>query len=262
MKNIAVYLMGGFGNQLFQYLHALKLKKGGDKVHLLADWYVKPMPPGTTIRELNLHRLPQVEIPIVFSSDFLERGYILAPFEFDSYDEKLMQFKVGYFQSVSEMPSKEILKNFYAELPVNQKFVGLTVMHLRLGDYVKLGWALPIEYYDNIFRNNPDTQFTIFCEDESETREFLSKLSYKNYLFAKEIDPSMGSDPLADFIALSSARCCYGSNSTFSYLAGLAVGFNGGSYISPNNQYWDWFDRDRLISGLSLLDYDFITRES
>ena len=76
------------------------------------------------------------------------------------------------------------------------------------------------------------------------------------------LDSGIGDDPMADFIAMGSSIRCFGSNSTFSYLAGLAVGFRGGSYISPNYQYWDWFDRNRHASGTSLLDYDFITREN
>lgn len=262
MRNIAVYLMGGFGNQLFQYLHALKLKNEGHRVHLLADWFVKQKPVGTTLRDFHLYRLPQIEIPIVFASDFLERGCILSPFEFKEFDEKLIQFKVGYFQSASEIPDAEILKDFYMKMPVNSKLNGLTAIHIRLGDYVKLGWSLPVEYYDSIAKKNPNTTFIVFCEDEIETRKFLKNTHLKNYIFAREIDHDLGVDPISDFIAMGSSEFFYGSNSTFSYLAGLAVGFRGGSYTSPDNQYWDWFDRDGLATGKSLLSHNFIVKEN
>ena len=262
MKNIAIYLMGGFGNQLFQYLHALKHKEEGNSVCLLADWFAKPKQPETTLRELQLHRLPQVDLPIVFSSDLLERGCIISPYGFEEFSDKLIEFRMGYFQNASDMPSQGSLENFYRAMPSNDKFTGITSIHIRLGDYVNLGWALSVKYYEGIFRSNPDTQFVVFCEDRVETQQFLSETKCSNYIFAKEIDSGVGDDPIADFIAMGSSIRCFGSNSTFSYLAGLAVGFRGGSYISPNHQYWEWFDQGRMVSGKSLLDHRFITREN
>lgn len=262
MKNVAIYLMGGLGNQLFQYFHALKLKEEENTVYLLADWFAKPKQPGTTLREFHLHGLPQIDLPIVFSSDLLERGYIMSPYGFEEFSDKLVEFKMGYFQNASDMPTQGSLENFYRTMPTNSRFAEITSIHIRLGDYVKLGWRIPVKYYENIFAANPDTRFVVFCEDEAETRQFLSGIKYNNYVFANEIDAELGNNPVADFIAMGSSMRCFGSNSTFSYLAGLAVGFRGGAYISPNNQYWDWFDQDRMVSGRSLLDYRFITREN
>jgi hypothetical protein len=262
MKNIALYLMGGLGNQLFQCLHAIKLKEEGNSVRLLADWFTKPKPPGTTFRELCIHKLGDIDLPITFTADLLEQGHIISPHGFgpEPYNEKLIEFKWGYFQNALDLPSSERLVKFYSSLPINKKFSDLKTMHIRLGDYIKLGWALPKEYYQNIFKNNPKINFVIFCENEAETENFLHDLVCKNYIFANEVDPSLGKDAVSDFIAMSSSSELFGSNSTFAYLAGLNVGFRGGLYMSPNNNYWEWFDQERHKTGKSLLDYSFIKK--
>jgi hypothetical protein len=258
MFNIAVYLMGGFGNQLFQYFHAIKLQEEGYRVCLLGDWFIKTKP-SVTARELEIHKLPNFEIPIILASDLIEQGYTLAPFKSEVQNEKLVQYKYDYFQNASEMPSAEWLQNFYTLLPINPKFIGLTTMHIRLGDYIKLGWNLPVQYYENIFLNNPEATFVIFCENQVETRFYLRMVNSKNYIFADMVDPDIGNDVLSDFFAMSSSKIIFGSNSTFSYLSGLAVGFRGGIAHTPTSHYWEWFDKERLTTGKSLFDYKFIT---
>ena len=262
MKNIGIYLMGGLGNQLFQYLHAVKLKDEGHTVYLFADWFFKHHPSGTTIRELLMHRFPWIEIPIVQVCDFLESGYMIIPLGQNCKHSKLIQYECGYFQNLSEIASKERLQNIFSNLPKNNKFFGLTTMHIRLGDYVKLGWSLPIRYYENILNNNPDTMFVIFSENQSETVSFLRQINYQNYIFANEVDDTLQDDPISNFIALGSSKILYGANSTYSYLSGLNVGFNGGSYVAPDHKYWNYgdFDLDKAITGKSLFDFDFISR--
>jgi hypothetical protein len=262
MKNIGIYLMGGLGNQVFQYLHAVKLKDEGCAVYLFADWFFKQHPSETTIRELLMHRFPRIEIPIVQASDFLEGGYMIMPFGQNHNHPKLIQYECGYFQNLSEIASKERLQNIFSNLPKNNKFIGLTAMHIRLGDFVKLGWSLPIWYYENILNNNPDTVFVIFSENQAETVSFLRQIKYRNYIFASEVDGTLQDDPISNFIALGSSKILYGANSTYSYLSGLSVGFNGGSYVAPDHRYWNYgnFDSDKALTGKSLFDFDFISR--
>ena len=136
-------------------------------------------------------------------------------------------------------------------------------MHIRLGDYFQNRINLDITYYQKLFNENKD-QIIIFCENKQEVIDFLDQGEISGYRFADEIDTNCGKDPLYDLYSLASSRIMIGSNSTFSYIAALRVGLNGGRAILPAKSHWTSFDHppsNISTSGYyeSLLKHPFLT---
>jgi hypothetical protein len=239
VAKISVLLDGGIGNLLFQYAASLTLQsKYGYEVSLGAmlpgltqrlESYVGQLEAGTQTQPSNNHKLfssqfrslnkqvglEKLSSPLTtkWSGDFLPCE---AP-----YPGRVRVLK-GYFQHPSWFAESlnEVLERLTLERQEIQHSIpsGLTSIHLRRSDYVRLGWDLPFAYYEKSFESNPglfERPVAVFSDDK------LVKI-----LMEKEL-ARMGANIFVvpfnsaklDFFTMSLSRNIVMSNSTFCWWA-------------------------------------------
>lgn len=128
-------------------------------------------------------------------------------------------------QMIEELrfPELEDEKNRkYAEQIQNSLSVGI---HIRRGDFVTLGWNLPLEYYENacknVVANNPEASFFVVSDDVEWCRENEQKLGLDLAGDTTYISGNMNGKNYIDMQLLSMCRGLIMSNSSFCYLAAL-----------------------------------------
>jgi hypothetical protein len=240
MKNKNIWIMGGFGNVLFQILFALKFdRKSIQIVPVLTDKNFF-----TKFLKFTIHK--KVYEPLFkelnfssYSPSFLKSLFILfksliskkikAPFldtYFYPYDEVGQTAKnninyFGYFQN------KDILEKYNVEITIlntailsvfkPQKLTREVVVHFRLGDS---DWAKAnLQYYDEIKKLLilEKQEITIVTDSIEEARGFFSNCNIKQ-IFSKS--------PAEDFKIMLEAVTLYTAPSTFSWWAGQFLSQN------------------------------------
>jgi hypothetical protein len=149
-----------------------------------------------------------------------ERPGVYRPWVFDSdlpvYVQGHLQSE-RYFEAVADEVAAGI--RFPAGLATLPSDVGTTLaLSFRRGDYNSLGWALPLEYYDEAValvtaRTKVDT-IVLFGDDSA----FLQLAVERYARFARVIDAvTLGPDPVTQLRLLSSCDHCVIANSSFAW---------------------------------------------
>lgn len=234
MKNKNIWLMGGFGNVLFQFLFALKFDK--KSVQIIPTLTEKNF--FTKFLKFTIHNKTYMPLfyelnfnsytPSFFNSfiillkSFVSKK-IKAPFldtYFYPYDKLGLNAKnninyFGYFQN------KELLEKYDKELMVlnaaifsvfkPKKLSRKVVVHYRLGDS---DWAKAnLEYYfkikELIILNKQE--ITVVTDSIQEASEFFNDCNVKQIF---------SNSPIEDFKIMLEAVTLYTAPSTFSWWAG------------------------------------------
>lgn len=110
----------------------------------------------------------------------------------------------------------------YAEQIQNSFSVGI---HIRRGDFIKLGWELPLGYYENACKNvvesNQEAHFFVVSDDILWCQENEKKLGFNLAKETTYISGNMNGKDYIDMQLLSMCRGMIMSNSSFCYLAAL-----------------------------------------
>jgi hypothetical protein len=261
MKNFGVYLMGGLGNQIFQYLFALKLRQRAEgQVTLFIDWFLgNQMLNRAANRPLLLHRLPGLSLPLTTLGLAAESGSAFGRihrYEQEGGLASLDQLSdgnvlvMGYYQSPEALPDAAQLAEFCRGLHLAQSpdDANVVAVHVRLGDYRHIQDTLPIlplRYYElALAAQPPGSRFLVFAEDVGEATGFLSPLASRFPL--EFLSPG---DPLDDFLRLAAMPRIVGANSTFSFLAGLVAIQRGTRVHLPAAEYWHGVRFQQEIEG-------------
>jgi hypothetical protein len=149
-----------------------------------------------------------------------ERPGIFRPWVFDTdlpvYVQGHLQSE-RYFEDVADEVATAI--RFPTDLATLPSDVGTTLaLSFRRGDYNSLGWALPLEYYDEAValitaRTNVDT-IVLFGDDTA----FLELAVGRYERFGRVVDAvGFGSDPLTQLQLLASCDHCVIANSSFAW---------------------------------------------
>ncbi len=197
MKNkseIAMMLMGGFGNQIFQICRLHEYKKLNIRVYADTSNYKKSKKElSTTNRELllpiSLFELEELNKYKRYFINFLAKiqKSKVYPFNLNFYQEindynwekvdlKRFNKAIGYWQDSSLITkNKQFLVN---SLSKNELFLeafnkpvisGSTVLHIRRGDYLKLDENLSNKFYEKALdlcaNNIKNFYFNIFTDD-------------------------------------------------------------------------------------------------
>ena len=243
---IHVKLVGGFGNQLFQFFMALNLAIKNDRNLVIDDTYFDK----NNLHEYTLKRylvknnaLKKIPVVISFESETKCRGAIhLLEKTFHWTDINLNLEKCvtleGYWQS--EKYFDHIAKFINTEFGVRRKFEGITI-HVRRGDMWenlesrRVHGHLGYDYYCSALNLlPPDLPIRIVSDSTSLARE-LFKDFQGNIQFVES-----NSDVLGDFILLSESKFLIIANSTFSWWAGYLS--EADTIIAPRN----WFAEEYL----------------
>lgn len=134
----------------------------------------------------------------------------------------LARYKEQIFSELTFPPITDEKNLAYASKIKNTLSVGV---HIRRGDFVKLGWSLDTAYYHNsagnLANSYPELTFFVFSDDIPWCREHADELGLS---FAKEVIFIEGNVSGKNYIDLQLMTMCKGllmSISSFSYLAAL-----------------------------------------
>jgi hypothetical protein len=87
----------------------------------------------------------------------------------------------------------------------------------RRGDYLPLGWALPLEYYDRavarVLRDVPDAHLVLFGDDAA----FVAEAGAHLRRVAPTVDLSDQDEPIVQLRALAACDHCVIANSSFAW---------------------------------------------
>ncbi len=251
---IVVRIWEGLGNQLFQYAYARALKERGNDVYLDTQkaydaYFHKSIGHTRRDNKIDFFRitLPQLSIEEYAKYDYLTRNsfldrtvYYLAThnlWKYKFYEESEQTFSLKsysisgnyyvkgwfqsekYFSSIQNIIREELtprqkpdISDRLSRIVSDEKSVSL---HVRRGDYEKIGLALPKAYYlkamDTIEKTINNPQYIVFSDDTSWVKR---KINRGNMIFANEIDELVDVDEL---YLMSKCRSHIISNSTFGW---------------------------------------------
>ncbi|WP_343523797.1 alpha-1,2-fucosyltransferase [Pedobacter sp.] len=239
---ITVHLQGRLGNQLFQYAFiyaAAKTLKTNFYIDKQTESFILP-------KYFNLKEEFTAPFDLLFNINgyknlfsfrlkkffyrMLRMIFNLRKISFDNESDPLSNLLElrnqtiyeGFFQSAyyftnieKEIESLfELKQEFKSEFQqVVEKFPAnktIVAVHIRKGDYIDLGWNLPIEYYHQIIKELPvESSYFIFLSDQPKdiANEF-------NYIPNKYISHH---EEIIDFQFLLNADICILANSSFSW---------------------------------------------
>ena len=276
--SVTIKLLGGLGNQMFQYAAALALAKK-KKANLFLDisefdsykaWpYLlgslnvpQNIAPKATDKNFSTNLLYKILYKFGFSKPVSDCGYSEPHYHFDPafFDSKPPVVLSGYFQSehyFSEI-RKDLLQDFSLKEPMSdlsQSYMNIiknteipVSLHVRRGDYVSNQAALKThglataEYYRhavNIFDNlYENVTYFIFSDD----------LDYveQNFDFCKNRVLVRGASdrPYEDMWLMASCHHNIIANSSFSWWGAWLNEHEDKRVIAPRN----WFSRTEMLN--------------
>lgn len=198
----------GLGNRLFQYCWARQISE--KKNYKLVTPFITGFPITYNNTEgienvYNTYRTP--EATQIFDMDYINNhngqivvaGYSQRYEHYISYKESIRKWLFIENEDKYEKPDDKDL-----------------ILNIRLGDYVRLGWDIEMEYYINILNKESFNNAIIICDDPNN-----SKLDTLKNMGCKVKDNSnWGSNKfLADFVYVKYSKKSIISNSTFSWWA-------------------------------------------
>ena len=229
MPRLDLNLDGGIGNLLFQYSAALKLQN-----HFEFTVSLKELSPGL------IKRLEKYVGEIEFSTSRFRSGSHFAQTSnlgrlttkwepsfspCETHYSIRVRFLKGYFQHPSWY--QDSLELVLKKLDTHRESASLhmprnlTVIHLRRSDYVRLGWDLPMSYYDKalaIDSNINQGPIAVFSDDQMIVDLFEQRLSAAGLTIHNNAD-SVASSAFNDFFTIANAQRVIMSNSTFCWWA-------------------------------------------
>ena len=212
-----VKIMGGLGNQLFQYAFSKSLEKH-DQVALDITYYESHFnhSPDIAHREF---QLPCFVDGLTYATeDGLTR---VNQWEYKPNREYKDSFFFGDWQKMSFFHGIDLGLKLRDEFISDQARtmaeamhrVNSVAIHIRRTDYVNLGWALDMSYYNraiNIIRRNMEAPvFYIFSDD--------MEWAFNNIIGVNEV--YVHEDTLNDIWLMSQCKHNIIANSTFSFWA-------------------------------------------
>ena len=264
---VSVWILGGVGNQLFQFAtgYALSREKG---YQLILDRNFKGYFRDEELRKLGIDFIDWEGTQPSFDKFDLKYSPYNVIIEKDfSYDNSIFEsngscYLYGYWSSPkyfnkynSEIQELISFENIQSDLisSLSNKIVGLNSvsLHLRRGDYntpdgiISFG-LLGIDYYerarDLILRSVPDATFYIFSDDILIAKELFKQ--WANCVFVSN------NSSLEDLYLMTLAQNHIIANSTFSWWGAYLSKNSAGIKIAPRH----WFTKEATIRHKYLLD--------
>ncbi len=266
---IATRLMGGLGNQMFQYAAARRLAiKHDTELVLDLSWFAR-QPRADTARRYELDSFPIVgrhtsrpveggRLSRILATlkaantphRMVEHGPRLQAEVLDAPNDTLL---VGYWQSEKYFLDEEaqIRRDFAFDAPVSPRARALAEsidgsavsMHVRRGDYVSHGRArqfhgvLPIDYYERaaavLSERVRNPHFHVFSDDPDWCRTNIKLPSTTTFV------SHAGSTPYEDMFLLSVCSHHIIANSSFSWWGAWLSTSPGKMVIAPRMWFAD-----------------------
>ena len=145
-------------------------------------------------------------------------GYLQDPLSF----ELLQKFKSDILKLFSF--TDEIETAYKNAVRQYEPYIAL---HLRRGDFVRLGYALPSEFYHNILQKICNGRKIYVSSDDPNIQNELSNLKLETFKLDNPLPHVPGF--MFDFWVIKNAQTVVGCGSTFSWWA---------AYLGNKNDYW------------------------
>ena len=268
-----ISLMGGLGNQMFQYAFGKALEqKYNEKVLYDNFWFneVKDTTKEGVVREYGLDLFPinpnfatKEQIEPYISKNKLKRmwlkllgrgGKYVREYKNPQYNGEYLKIKSnayykGYFQCPKyfENIAGEIRKDFtFPPIPAddafNQKWLkrfseceNPVFVHLRRGDYAGLGWVLPLEYYQKaVAEIKKRVKNPTFFVFGSECDDYIEKEFDIGVPF--EVvgeENARNKEDWKDIVLMMNCKHAIIANSTFSWWAAWLSDVDGRTIVAP-----------------------------
>lgn len=223
-----VYIMGGLGNQMFQYAAGYAVAKTlGETLEL-----------NTTFYQQNKGRKYELG---VFPISFHVTNNVAEPIQEKQHsyqDITKSGMMVGYWQSEKyfDFVEDEIRKEF--KLPKAQIDDNMVAVTVRRGDYLSLPEVfaqLDEDYYGEARKAFPNSVFVVFSDDPVWCEENLE--------WADIVMPC--SDPVQDLALLSSFKNHIIANSSYGWWGAWLA--NGNKVVAPKKWFTNGLDDSDLI---------------
>ena len=256
-KKAVVIIKGGFGNQLFQFAFANYLKSLNFKVSMNIDFFNNSDPNSTNRNLVILVEYFDLKVTTVFekiyykflkkiisnnSNNYMKtfKGYevnIADTVEiniFDGYWKNLKYLEDQKNYIVDSLKKNKILnESFKNEIKPNS-----TAIHIRRGDFLKNGWNLDIEFYEEslnyLNENIENFSFDIFTDDpEWVKNQYIFK--DVNKIFAQKTNTEI--ETIETFAKLMNYQNTVIGNSTFSFLSAFIKGSENETVITCDPWY-------------------------
>ena len=260
----AVLLMGGLGNQMFQYAFGQGLKsRTGQKIFYDTSWFEDSKAcivndnnenkDGVVIRKYDLD-IFSLDIDFVNKKQQMNYKKIHETKEFICDENLLIKRKnplyIGYFQNENyfKQIEEKIKKDFtFPAISDEDKFnqtwlrkikacENPVFIHLRRGDYVNLGWNLSVDYYKNAIKyisehvQNP----TFFVFGQGCEEYIKSEFNIDVPLEIIGETNSQNKEDWKDIVLMEECRHAIIANSTFSWWAAwLGKANKDGIVVAP-----------------------------
>ncbi|MBQ9359838.1 MAG: alpha-1,2-fucosyltransferase [Lachnospiraceae bacterium] len=250
---LAIRIVGGLGNQLFGYALYRYLLAHGKRAKLDIGFYRHQNMPDIDKRDYYLEKYFNVNADYL---NLMEKAEIYCYRKIGRYDElKYFDKGKGYEADVLNVNRGVIegywstflfaeeqregllrtlsLENKYEDDPLLReiKTVNSVSIHVRRGDYVKLGIDLPRSYYDEAMeymqRKICNPRFYCFSND----------IRYCKKIYGKDITFIERDDALFDLCAMSACKYNIVANSTFSAWAAWLNNNDNKIVLHPSKWY-------------------------
>ena len=257
---IFLRLSGGLGNQLFQLSAAIYLAKNNNIVSIsIDDTALNNYRVARDNELVKFLRFDLGKINVIFKSSVLSSLRIpkflpIFPFVSDKNFQILSKninnrflLLDGYFQACLTQENFDEEVKLLKIILINKQFEAQNgcVIHIRGGDFVKLGWnsITPKEYYikaiETMQLKYNQTKFYIVTDDRIYSKSVLDNINI-DYKF-------IGNSMYEDFHLLGSFKYRILSASTFAlWASALGVNDGGGVVIAPN-EFTSGIKRDFLL---------------
>jgi len=236
-----VDIKGGFGNQLFQisfakylidndiniYLNTRNFERSKNIKNLQVDLRELILP----VNVFEMEEISNVKFKIIetiqnISKDKMVKKFTDNNFEIDELS-KVNRFdgywqKSDYFYHSKNFLVSSLKKNKIIESGLkSDKIKGSTMLHIRRGDYLKMGETLSTNYYKQALeianKNIKNFSFSVFTDDEGWVKENTLFNDAENVFYST----NSKDDTLSTFSQMLNYENFIVANSTFSLLAAL-----------------------------------------
>ncbi len=252
-----VYLMGGFGNQLFQLCFANNLRKRGHIVSIDSTNYTLPNDGEISKREIiipvkDFEFKSEPNKGFNFYSNLSKyrnnsfKNYRIFPFKkfndvnYDERKEGKYNFYVGYWQNTKLISENKdfLFKNLSKNKIINEGLISKpkkneTMLHIRREDYLIMKEELKIDYYEKAIKEArkeiPEFEYNIFTDDIDWVKKHELFNSAKNVYYSS----NSKIDTIKTFSKMLEHNNFIISNSTFSLIPAILKENETSKIISP-----------------------------
>ena len=248
---ISIRIRGGLGNQLFQYATAYSIARELnedlgleimsyqtrqwpryelEKLKIQPDAIINPKLGKSMLDKAIFNKIKSHLSIGIGTNRFKETGEVTS-FHSEVCNVKRNTYLNGFFQNEKyflkyrEQLLKQFRPNFNLEVE-SKKWIGKVgedesvAIHVRRGDYVKIGCGIDMAYYDAAIQiiatkiRNP--HFYVFSDEIKFCEEYFSKYSDYQFDYINDIPDSENKD-INEFFVMSACKNQIIANSSFSW---------------------------------------------